>query len=207
MLVRWLLGSDHVRDLHLRVVDDGGEVVQRHPVPPHDDRVRNQPAVPLHVTANVVLDRDLAGIPRNQKPHHKRPAFRLVLLTLSVGQLQRAADVQKVPLLLLRRFPVRLGHFRRVEVLECLPFGKQAVDGSPVKFGPLGLEVRTVVAPLFRSFIPVQPEPLEGVQNRFESFGDVPLLVGVVDAQHELPTVMPAHSQLNRAVRMPPMCM
>jgi hypothetical protein len=42
----------------------------------------------------------------------------------------------------------------------------------------------------FGALIPIEPEPAESVQNWGEGRFDVPLLIGIVDPQQELPAVL-----------------
>ena len=51
-----LLGADDVGDLHLDVVDDAGEVVERHPVGPDDDEVADLVGLLLDVPLDQVVD-------------------------------------------------------------------------------------------------------------------------------------------------------
>ena len=51
---------------------------------------------------------------------------------------------------------------------------------------PLRLVVRRDAARRFRPFVPIEAQPAQAVQDRRERLLDVPLLVGVVDAQDEL---------------------
>ena len=52
---------------------------------------------------------------------------------------------------------------------------------------PLRLEVRRVRTTDLGPLMPVDPEPAKAVENRLERLGHVALLVGIVDAQQELP--------------------
>src|SRR5262249_25559040 len=54
----------------------------------------------------------------------------------------------------------------------------------------LRLVVRPVRAADLGALVPVEAEPLEAVEDRLERLGDIPLLVGVVDAQDELAAVL-----------------
>ncbi len=52
------------------------------------------------------------------------------------------------------------------------------------------LKIRAVVAADLRPFVPVHPEPAEPLQDQGDGALDVPLLVGVVNPEHELAPVV-----------------
>ena len=54
---------------------------------------------------------------------------------------------------------------------------------------PLRLIIRRIRPADFRPFVPIEAEPVQAVQNRRERFVDVPLRIGVVDPQNELPAL------------------
>ena len=68
---------------------------------------------------------------------------------------------------------------------------QQLVDGGLVARAALRLEVRRERAADLGPFVPVEAEPAEAVEDRRERRLDVALLIGVVDAQHELAAVAP----------------
>src|SRR5205085_992118 len=55
----------------------------------------------------------------------------------------------------------------------------------------LRLIIGAIGAAHIRPFIPMQTEPAEAIEDWLQSFGDVALLVRIVDAQDELPTMPP----------------
>ena len=55
---------------------------------------------------------------------------------------------------------------------------------------PLGLRVRPEIAAFVRALVPLQPQPAQRGHLCLDAALDVPLLVRVLDAQHELPAVM-----------------
>ena len=112
-------------------------------------------------------------------------------LPLGVGQIERAADVEVRPLLRLRRLAVGLDQFGRVEVPERPAGVEQVLHGLGIELPALRLEVRSVWSADFGPFVPVKSQPPEGVQDGRQCGVDIPLLVGVVDAEDELAAVVP----------------
>ena len=53
-----VIAADHMRDLHLRIVDDDHVVVDRNPRRTHDDRIADRFAVKSHIAANYVVKID-----------------------------------------------------------------------------------------------------------------------------------------------------
>ena len=69
--------------------------------------------------------------------------------------------------------------------------GQQFIDGGLITIGPLRLIIRRVRPADLRAFVPIDAQPAQPVQDRRQRLLDVPLLVGVVDPQDELPAVLP----------------
>ena len=73
---------------------------------------------------------------------------------------------------------------------------EQRLHRRLIRGQPLRLEVRAArpaaaAAVVGRPFVPIDAQPLEAVENRLQGLGHVPLGVGVVDPQQELPAVLP----------------
>ena len=68
---------------------------------------------------------------------------------------------------------------------------KQRVARPGVILVPFRLEVGTDWPPDFRPFIPIETQPAERLQDRFQSLIHVAGPVGIVDPQHKLTIVMP----------------
>ena len=56
--------------------------------------------------------------------------------------------------------------------------------------GSLRLKIRPARPVNFRAFIPVDAQPFEAVQDRLQCGFDVSALVGIIDTQNELPTML-----------------
>jgi hypothetical protein len=55
----------------------------------------------------------------------------------------------------------------------------------------LGLKIRSAGTPDFGTFVPVDSQPAETVENRRQRLLQIALLIGIVDSQHELTAVLP----------------
>ena len=55
----------------------------------------------------------------------------------------------------------------------------------------LALEIGAVVAALFAGLVPIQPQPVQPVEDDLDGFGRVARVVGVLDAQDEFAAGVP----------------
>ena len=78
------------------------------------------------------------------------------------------------------------------------PAGQQLLDRGPVTVQPLRLVIRSERPAHLRPLVPVDAQPVEAVEDRLQSLLDVPLLVGVVDPQDKLPTVLPGEEPIEQ---------
>ena len=79
-----LFGTDDMRDLHLKVIDHGGEIIKNGTIAAHNDGIWNQSTVPFDVSAHGVIDGD-DRIAWNKKSDDIRPPLLLELLALFDG--------------------------------------------------------------------------------------------------------------------------
>ena len=186
---KMLFRADHVCDLELSVVDDRRKVVQRRPVRTHDVWIKHQRGVPFDVPADLVFDFDLP-ILRHFETQHPGISIVEFLLNLRAAEFERSSHACRRFSVFTSGFFVSLNFFRRVEAAVRFAFGQQPIGGSGVKVASLRLKIRTVVATDFRAFVPIEIQPTEGLQNWSESVVDVPLLVGIVDSEDKLPSVL-----------------
>ena len=96
-----LLGADDVRDLHLMIVDDDGEVVRRQPVGADQDEVAERLLPPRHLAADHVVDRHVAVVRHVEAQRERRP-HRQLRRDLLRRQAEARAVVVRRPLLRLR---------------------------------------------------------------------------------------------------------
>ena len=102
-----ILASDHMRDLHQRIVDHDGVVVGGHAVRAHDHRIANHVSVEGDRAANDVIEADVAVI-GNAKANDRRLTVLDAAPRLVAGQLATAPDVLRRPSCRQRRAPVGL---------------------------------------------------------------------------------------------------
>ncbi len=202
-----LFGTNDVRNLHLRIVDDGGEIVERRAVGPLDHRIGEQRTVPFDMPADMVVELHFA-VARNQEPQDPRLPLRRQVGPLSICQIQRPADVDVRALLAIGLFTIGVDLSLRGEIAVSQS-GRFKLSGSfAIQVAALRLIVRSVRPADLRPFIPVESQPAEGLQNGSEA-ADSWLRAWSVSSIRKMnwPPVCLAHNQLNRAVRMPPICM
>ncbi len=184
-----VLATQHVGDLHERVVDGVDQGVERMPAAAHQHVVGDVLGLEGDLAADQVVEGDrVVGHP---EPHHRPPALLLVGGALVVGQ--RAA-VAVVP----RGAPLGAGPL--VALVELLlravavvgPTGLEE-PGSHVGVDvvPLGLAVRRERAAHLRPLVPVEPEPPHDLEQGLVGLDRVAGGVGVLDAEHEGAAVVP----------------
>ena len=76
---------------------------------------------------------------------------------------------------------------------------EQGFNGRLVEVQPLRLIIRGMGAADFGAFVPVDAHPVQPAEDRPQGLLDVPLLVGVVDAQDELAAVVPGKQPAEQA--------
>ena len=153
-----VLAADHVRDLHLDVVDDVDEVEDRFAVGAEDHEV-------------AVFDAgDLAA--DHVVQHHRDGVDFLVILfqVIVVGGGAGAFEAEPPGAVLL------VGAALGGELLEL----------GLVEFGALRLEVGTILAADLGAFVPIHAEPAHRVEDHLQEGVGIALLVRVLDAEDEL---------------------
>ena len=179
-----LLGADDVGDLHLGVVDDAGEVVERRAVGPDDHEVADLVGLLLDVPLDQVVDDERAA-ERDLEPQGVGPSLGLEPGQVGVGERLAAEAVGA--LAASRPRPCR----RRARPRCCsrdrrAPRRPARSAAGGVAVGALRLEIRAVRPADLGAFVPVHAHPAEAVEDQRDGLLDVPLLVGVVDPEDEL---------------------
>src|SRR5712691_6171651 len=176
-----IVATDYVRDVHVEVVYDDPEVVGRNAVGAKEHqiielRVRHGDCAFDEVVEN---DISLVGI---SESHHRRPARR----RYEAGSLGALEAPTPVVAWLLTVRALALAH--RVQIFLACPaairfsLGNEVLGDFLVSSEALHLKKR--------AFVPVEPEPAHGVEDRLHrSFGRA-LEVGVLDAQDEFAAVL-----------------
>ena len=81
--------------------------------------------------------------------------------------------------------------------------GQQLLHGRPIAIQPLRLIIRRQRSADLGAFVPVDPQPVEAVEDRLQRLFNVPLLIGVVDPQDELPSVLPGEEPIEQRSAYP----
>ena len=166
-----VVAADHVRDLHVVVVDDDAEVVGGRAVGARDDQVVELAAVERDRAVHHVVD-DHLPLVRVAEAHHRVDARHRLLC--GGGSGRRSAASPCAP-----SAPARSSSsssLRAVAVVG-LALAQELVDDLPVPVHALRLVERPLVV--------VEAEPLHAVEDRLHRLGRGALAVGVLDAQDE----------------------
>ena len=176
--------SNNVRNLEVVVVDDVRQVVEAGTVGALNDVVLLLRPIEFDVAANQVANDDRT-FARNLQTNDALTAFRFKTAAVLFRLGHKATAVNERALRGLRFFALRLEFFRSGVVAISEPAGEEFVDRRLVLVGALRLIVRRERAVHFRAFVPINAEPFQAGENRRQRLLDVPLLVGVVDAEDE----------------------
>ena len=185
-----LLGPDHVGDLEVVVVDDTRQVVEAGAVGPLDDVVLLALPGKLHPAADGIVD-DKRPLPWHLQPHHSLPPLRHEAGGVVGGEGGKPPAVEVGLAGGLRGLPLLVEFLWSREVAVGMPRGEELLHGRLVAGRALRLEVRGMRPADPRPFVPIDPQPLEPREDRLERFLDIPLRVGVVDAEDERPAMPP----------------
>ena len=166
-------------DPHLRVVDRGAKVVERHPVGSQKNEVLLRRVRRRDLAEHEV---DVRNVPRVRRfePNHMRRVGLVASTQARARVLERRLRVARLELgsLLLEVFfraeaPVGLA-------LPDQPLGDLSIEGEAIH-----LRVGSRGPPHIGPFIPREPEPAERVDDDSNAVRRAPLLVGVLDAEDE----------------------
>jgi hypothetical protein len=187
---KMLLGPDDVGDLQVVVVHDAGQVIEAGAVGALDHVVLLVGPAEGHVAAHEVVKAALP-LARHEQPHHRLTPFRLEAGDVRIGPGHPAAAVLERAFLLLRRLTLRLDLLRPGVVAIGEALLQKRHHRGLIAISPLRLIVRLMRTADPRPFVPVQPDPAKAVQDRLQGGVDVPLHVGIIDPQDELPPMLP----------------
>ncbi len=182
-----IVPADDVGDPHGGIVDDDGEVVGREAVALEDDKVAELVVLESDDVADEVLPRCLPV--RDDEAHCRRNPFLPKCVLLGFGESAAPAVVPEGATGDLGLLPPGGELLSGAEAGVGLARGDEAVEFGPVDLLPLRLEVRAGLALLIRPFIPIEPQPAEGIEDAAHRFQRGTLLVGVFYAQHKSPAV------------------
>ena len=143
---------------------------------------------------------------RNPQADGRRLATRAPPLRLR--RIQRAALAGIDRRLLIRQLlpAIALQFLLRAEAQIRLALAQQPLRMLAINRQPVALAIRRIRAADIRPFVPIQPQPLQVLEQLRLEARLAALHVGVFDAQDHTPPAWRANSQLNSAVRALPTC-
>ena len=182
-----VVAAEDMRDAHVSIVADHGEIVRRATVGAHEDHIVHDVSRERNRAVHRIVEGDGAVVTRHLKAPHVRLAgfdaprrlggvevaactiISLVCLTCIFGCLALGIEF-------LFGAEARIHRTALLQALERLGVGTHA----------LHLEIRTGIAAHFGSFVPREPQPLHRVQDDVDVFFRGTLGIGVLDAQNEI---------------------
>ena len=184
-----VVATDDVRDLHLVVVHHAREVVGRKAVRAQQHEVVEEVVLERHHLAYAVFPRGLAaGIERES--NRGRAPLGLEPRAVGLGQVSAAPIVARRLPTLEHAAPL-LELLRRAIAAVRERGDQQRFRVTPVVVAALGLKVRAVIATDLGTFIPIEPEPPQPIEDRRDRGVGRARRVGVLDPQHERAAVGP----------------
>src|SRR5690606_24925616 len=78
------------------------------------------------------------------------------------------------------------------------PAGEQPRGRRLMPLGPLALVIRLMRTADLRPLVPVDPQPAKPPEDRLQRFGDIPLSIGVIDAQHKTAAALPRQQPVEK---------
>ena len=174
---------------HVDVVGHDGEVVGRVTVGAQDDEVLDVGVVEGNRPAHAVVEARLAGW--HLEPDRARRA-RGFERRRFIGRAREAgAVVHPAAASGLGRLPLLLNRLGRAVAIVGASLRYQAIRHRAIAIEPLGLKVRRVRSADVGSFVPIEPEPAQPVEDAGHHFPRGPAGIRVFDAQHERPAMTP----------------
>ena len=181
--------AEDVRDPHRVIVHDGGEIIGRMLIGAEDHEIVQGPVLEGHGAPHLVLPR---GLPLR---HEEPDRVRLALGGPGIGLLLREPETGAVVLGGLaageRLLASALQILRVAEAAIRLDLVQEAPRRLGVTLESLALEIRPVRSSHHRPLVPAKPQPGEPLEDSIQGALHVPVLIGVLDAQHEDAAVSP----------------
>ena len=182
-----VVAADDVRDAHVRVVAHHGEVVGGASVGAHDDHVVHHFGGEAHVAVHGVVELDRAAVLGHaQAPHVRLAGFDAAGGLGGVEVAARAVVARVGPAGLLGRLALGVQLLLRAEAGVHAAAFLHALERRGVRVHALRLEVGAGLAAHLGALVPVEAEPLHGVEDDLHVLLGGALGVGVFDAQDEV---------------------
>ena len=174
-VVEVVVAANHVRDPHVVIVHDHGQVVGGGTVAAGDDEIVELPVVEHHLSAHQILDHHLALLRIAETDHEGR---------VRRGRLGTGAAMPVVARLLLARhlrLAQRLEPFLRAIAAIGMAALEQRLDHLPIAIEPVRL--------IEGAFVVFEAQPGHALENGVDRLRGGTFEIGVLDAQHETPPV------------------
>src|SRR2546430_1719563 len=168
-----------MRDLHVDVVDNDGEVIRRISVGSKKNEVIDQLRFEMNVAADEIVKIDRARF--DFESNH-------VWVARNSGQRATTTGVPVRDACALRSLPFSVEIFDGAIASICGPPTHEFLGTLPITREPVAL--------IDRAFIPLDPEPLQGTDNLLRVMLTRALDVGILDPEQHLSAVVPCVQQV-----------
>ena len=182
-----LLATDDMRDLHVVVVHEHGEVIGGEAIGLDDDEVVLECVLEGDIAPDRVVERGDAGAIHTET--HDRGLAADALVGFVTGGGAAAAVVAGGQAVLLLVLPELREPFRGTEAAVGAITGAQLVRDSLVLLEALRLDVGAMRTADVGALVPLDPEPAQPFVDVLDGALDVAALVGVFNTKDELPAV------------------
>ncbi len=177
-----ILTAQHDVDAHQRVIDRVGQRVQRIAVRTHDHVIRHGTGLELDAATNQIVEGDV--FVGHADTQGRLAAFSAESGLLLLGEVAVVAIVAE-------RLRTARGHVARLDLLRSGEgfvgvAGLEQLGGDVlVDVAAFGLAVRAVGTADVDALVPVDAQPVQGLDDLVVAFLGVTLRIGVFDAEHE----------------------
>ena len=178
-----IVAAHHVRDAHVDVVGNDGQLVRGRAVGADDDEVFDAHVRHGDGSVHEILERRLAL--GHAHAHDVRRARRFARGDLAGRQRRTRAIVHPRAAGGFRGRTLRLQLLRRAVAVVRVAGRDQSLREIAMAIEPLRLEVRSVRSANARALVPVEPEPPQAREDARHHVGRGTLRVGVLDAEDE----------------------
>ena len=171
-----VLAPQHVRDVHLEVVDRVGEEEHRRAVRAHDDEIGDRRPLDRHLAADDVGERAAALVGRAEADRDRTTLFP-PLRSFVRSQIAATSVVTR---------RTTIAHRLLVALLDlglgAVALVRELLVDHPRRRGEVRVEARALE---IRALVPLEPEPVHHVLDLVDRLLRRPRDVGVLDAEDE----------------------
>jgi hypothetical protein len=180
--------AHHVANFHEMVIDYHSQMVGGNPIGLHDDRILKLGVTKGDVTANFVVDRNVAL--KRQFDSYRVAFAASSTLGRCAGIKPATMAIISGKIFLLPRFPYSFQSLRRAEAVIGLSAVNKHLTMLMVNIEALSLDVGTIVTANFRALIPLQAKIPQAVKEPGHGLGIISFPVGILYPQNKFPAVM-----------------